>query len=352
MSHAEAPPPDVLAAWGWKAAAVSAISIGLINRTYRVEIGARRFILQRLHPVFAPEVNLDIEAITSHLARRGVTTPRLVRTRRDEPWVLDTESRPWRALTFVEGRCEPEIRRPSLARAAGAMAGRFTRATADLEHRFAFSRAGVHDTLRHLARLDAARGARCEDEGPETDAARALADEILAHARDLPHLGRLPLRIVHGDLKASNVLFAHERDEAVCLVDLDTMAHGTIATEMGDALRSWTNPKGEDDLRGAVDLALFEAAVEGYLSEAGELLDADERASLPAGLETIALELASRFCLDVLEDRYFGWDASRHPSRRAHNLVRARSQLSLARSARDLRSELERLVTRAARQPR
>jgi Ser/Thr protein kinase RdoA (MazF antagonist) len=120
------------------------------------------------------------------------------------------------------------------------MAGRFTRATHDLTHTFAFTRAGVHDTAAHLAKLERLRAASDEVSLVE---ARALASEILSHASELPALDGLPLRIVHGDLKASNLLFAHERDEAVCLVDLDTMAHGTVATEMGDALRSWTNPK-------------------------------------------------------------------------------------------------------------
>jgi Ser/Thr protein kinase RdoA (MazF antagonist) len=341
---AAGPPLAILHAYGWERARLEPISIGLINRTFRVVHDERRFILQRLHPVFAPEVNLDIEVITSHLASRGVTTPRLVRTLAGEAFELDEESRPWRALSFVEGRCESELRTPALARAAGAMAGRFARATADLEHRFAFTRAGVHDTAKHLARLEAALADGTRSPAPELDDARELAREILAHARTLPPLGGLPVRIVHGDLKASNILFAHDRDEAICLVDLDTMAHGSVATEMGDALRSWTNPRGEDDARGAIDLGLFAAALEGYLSEARALLTEDELECFPAGLETIALELASRFCLDVFEDRYFGWDARRYASRRAHNLVRVGSQLALARSARERRGELAAVV--------
>ena len=31
------------------------------------------------------------------------------------------------------------------------------------------------------------------------------------------------------------------------------------------------------------------------------------------------VELASRFCTDVFEDRYFGWDANRFASRRAQS---------------------------------
>lgn len=337
-------PAPVLDAFGWADASHSPITIGLINETHRIEAArGERFVLQRLHPVFAPEVNRDIEAITTHLASRGLVTPRLVRTHTGDTHVLDARGRPWRALTWVEGRCVSELRSPALAHAAGAMAGRFTRATHDLEHTFAFTRSGVHDTRAHLAKLARLRADSSEGALEE---ARTLADEVLAHARELPSLDHLPLRIVHGDLKVSNVLFAHDRDEAVCLVDLDTLAHGTVATEMGDALRSWTNPRGEDDSRGEVDTALFAAAVEGYLSEARGVLTAAERRAFAEGLETIATELASRFCADVFEDRYFGWNRERYPSRRAHNLVRTRSQLSLARSARAQREVLRDLVAR------
>jgi Ser/Thr protein kinase RdoA (MazF antagonist) len=338
-------PPRVLEAFGWSDAAHVPITMGLINETHRIEArDGRQFVLQRLHPVFGAEVNLDIEAVTLHLASCGLTTPRLVRTRQGALHVLDDEQRTWRALTFIEGRCVGEFCSPSLARAAGAMAGRFTRATHGLAHTFAFTRSGVHDTQAHLTKLARLSATSHGDQLAET---RALAAELLAHARELPPLEDLPLRIVHGDLKASNVLFEHDRDEAVCLIDLDTLAHGTVATELGDALRSWTNPRGEDDTRGEVDEALFAAAVEGYLTEAGGVLAPSERTVFARGLETIATELAARFCADAFEDRYFGWNRDRYPSRRAHNLARARSQLSLARSARAKRDALEAIAARS-----
>ena len=71
---------------------------------------------------------------------------------------------------------------------------------------------------------------------------------------------------------------------------------------------------------------------------------AEEREAIVGGVERIALELASRFCRDVFEDSYFGWSAARFPSRRAHNLFRARGQLSLAVSVRDQRAAAERAV--------
>ena len=62
------------------------------------------------------------------------------------------------------------------------------------------------------------------------------------------------------------------------------------------------------------------------------------------GFITVPAELAARFCADAYEDSYFGWDASRYPSRRAHNLARARSQLRLSQAVRAAREEIDAVV--------
>ena len=67
----------------------------------------------------------------------------------------------------------------------------------------------------------------------------------------------------------------------------------------------------------------------------------------PVSLETVSLELASRFAADAILDSYFGWDATRFPSRRAHNLVRARGQFSLARCVRQRGPELREAARQA-----
>src|SRR6185503_124992 len=87
------------------------------------------------------------------------------------------------------------------------------------------------------------------------------------------------------------------------------------------------------------DLPIFAAAISGFRREADDLLTPDEHVSIVTGLETVCIELAARFAVDVFEDRYFGWDASRFPSRRAHNLVRARGQLELGTQVRSARGE-------------
>ena len=138
-------------------AEVATIEIGLINRTYRVTRTRgepRAIVLQRLHSSFRGEVNRDFDAITTHLAAKGVTTPRLVPTASGALWV-DASEGAWRAQTFLEGRVVSVVSEPGIARAAGAAAGRFHVAVADLRHIFHFTSSGSHDNARHLAQLRA-----------------------------------------------------------------------------------------------------------------------------------------------------------------------------------------------------
>ena len=360
--HDDAQPDDLLqelqraqAVYGFSGP-TQPVTIGLINRTFLVHGSDIRdqpvAVLQRLHPVFAAEVNRDIEVVSAHLAAHGVETPALLRTTDGARWYAQPGG-VWRALSYVPGTTLHRIDDPDTARTAGALVGRFHRALDPLVHDYAFTRAGVHDTAAHLGRLKArahaTAGATADGGGPEQAellrAARALGRDILAAAATLPPLPDLPARHTHGDLKISNVLFfPGDPRRARCLVDLDTLGRQTLAYELGDAMRSWCNPHGEDETEARVDDAIFAAAMAGYRSGAGDLPTAAERAAIVPGLETVCVELAARFCVDVFDDAYFGWDARRHPSRRAHNLVRARGQLALARSVRAARRGLEALI--------
>lgn len=312
---------------------------GLINDTFTVG-DPPIAVVQRLHTIFAPELHHDIERITAWVERAGLLTPRLLRTDDGGLWTIDDEGRCWRALSWVPGRTIDQLDDPKLAREAGRLVGRWHAATADLVHDFAFTRPGAHDTDKHMATLQAA----VEAHGDHAlhAAVAPIADELLA--RWAAWEGRLdgPLRVCHGDLKISNLRF-DEDGVGLCLLDLDTMANLSLDIEMGDAMRSWCNPQGEDVTGAVFERELFAAAMDGWTG-AFDALREDLDALVPA-IERICLELSARFAADALNEAYFGWDPSRFASRGEHNLLRARGQLSLARSVADQRAALERVLS-------
>lgn len=325
--------PEVLAAWD----ALRGLRVydcadaGLINRTLLAG-DPPAFVVQRLNPIFAPTVHDDIEAVTAHLAAKGLRTPRLVRTLGGELCALDPEGAAWRVMDFVPGVTVHRVDSTARAHAAGALVGRFHRAVDDLDWDYHHVRPGAHDTALHMRNLDAAVTA---------GDARHLADAILAAWSTWDGDLHLPARHAHGDLKLSNLRFT-AGGEGLCLLDLDTLSRQPLDVELGDAWRSWCNPVGEDAVETHFDADIFAAALGGYLGE--RTLSRPERQALGGAVERISLELAARFCRDVAEDRYFGWDPRRFPSRAAHNLFRARGQYNLACSARAQRRAIDALL--------
>ncbi|MFK7926929.1 MAG: phosphotransferase enzyme family protein [Myxococcota bacterium] len=337
---------DPLAAWEWSGEPIagSVESHGLINETWGVAIEDEAVaVLQKLNTsIFDPVVHLDIEAITARLTLRGRVTPRLIRTRQGNLWHTDVEGGVWRCLTWVGDRTIDQLSDPADAESAGHLVARFHAALFDLDHSFHFERPGAHDTPAHMGAMQNAlvthRNHRLRRK------VQGLADQIWEQWGLWEGESHLPLRVIHGDLKISNLRFTG--DTATSLIDLDTLQRGTLDAELGDALRSWCNPSAEDDLEPRFDLGLFEAAMRGYVAGARGLpLTKAEWASIVPGVERITLELASRFVRDALEERYFGWNPA-YGTPGEHNLVRAQAMTELAASVHEVAGEAEAILRR------
>ena len=320
----------VLAHYALDVTRMTRITQGLVNLTLKLTTrDGRHYALQRLHPVFGPGVNHNIERVSLHLAAHGMPTPRLLRTR-DDALAVEQDDGRWRILSWVDGRAFDFVANPAQAEAAGGLLARFHAALADFNEELRVERPPIHDFARHRARLTEVLAMSISHRLHDDVAQAAAHIDTMRAAHRAPRL--TPPRLVHGDPKISNLLFNDDATQALCMVDLDTLARMPLPVELGDALRSWCNPHREDDLQARFELPLFAAAVRGYASAAGGFLSADEvRAIVPATLD-IHLELAARFVVDALDESYFGWDATRYDSRGAHNLARGLGQLAAARS--------------------
>lgn len=337
----------MLIEYGLSDATVAPLGTGLINETFLVSApDGCRYVLQRINPVFSPKIICDIDKLTQHLASCGEVTHRLVPVS-IEPrrlWV-ELEGRYWRLSTYIPGVCYDRLENDRQAEQAGRLLGRFHSKVSNLQINLHGERLGVHDTARHLTNLEQAldkhRGHR------NYDAAARLGERVLAAAAALPALPDLPDRLVHGDPKISNLVFAADSGVGVCMIDLDTLAYMPLPLELGDAIRSWCNPRGEDETESRFNMGYFRAAMHGYAAEAKALLLPDEWRSFVLAASTIMIELAARFTTDALEESYFGWNAERFVDRSAHNLIRAEGQLNLQRAFAAEQSEAQATVLEA-----
>ena len=327
--------------------------------------GARRYVLQRINThVFADPRTLmhNVARVTAHLRsklaaqgehdveRRCLT---LAGAKDGETAVRDAHGGWWRAWHYVEDSVTHEsIDDERQARSAARAYGEFQRLLADLPPpRLAETIPDFHVTPQRLRRLEAAvardpqgRVARARAEIEVALAHRPLADALLAMHR----AGALPERVTHNDTKLNNVLFDARADEALCVVDLDTVMPGLGAWDFGDLVRS--SALAREDRAGPtgahLDIGLFEALLHGYLEGAGEVLTAIEREVLPLGCRVMAYELGVRFLTDYLEgDVYFKTEHAEH------NLERARVQLELMLAMERQEAAMQRIVELASSMP-
>jgi hypothetical protein len=161
---------------------------------------------------------------------------------------------------------------------------------------------------------------------------------------DLAAAGEIPTRITHNDTKINNVMIDATTDEAVCVIDLDTVMPGLALYDFGDLVRSATSPAAEDERdlsKVQMQMPMFEALVEGYLGAAGGFLNKTEIAHLTLSGKLLALEVGIRFLTDHLEgDVYF---KARRPD---HNLDRCRTQLKLVESVEAQEAKMNKFVAK------
>ncbi len=343
--------------------------------TYEVSGCRRRYVHQRISPVFADVTGLmsNVVMISSHLEKKlaepGRSTPsqgqralRVIKTRWGKHHWEDPDQRAWRTFEFIPGAHScTDVDTPSQAYEIGAAFGNYLALLddlgttvgsnthgADLTARTgATSSAGstttalvetiprFHDLDGYLANLENSvtedACARVTSAGVATTLEEVLRMRWIAReVRRKISLGDLASRPVHNDCKSANVLCDDITGEWVCVIDLDTTMNGYAMHDFGDIARTAATPAREDERDpelSRLDLTLFNAAARGYLEACAHLLSEPELDSLPLGAIAMAYEAAVRFLTDFLSgDTYFKVD---YPD---HNLVRCRAQLALANS--------------------
>lgn len=332
---------------------------GHINTTYLASYQSEggevvRYVLQRINEHVFTEplmVMQNVERVTQHIQKKlslmrgdfSGQTLRLYPGRDGGSCVSAPSGGIWRCYNYIEGcRTYDVVESPRQAYEAARAFGAFQELVSDLSaEEITVTIPGFHDTVERYARLqEVVRRNPCgrveavEDELLFIQAREAVTRLLLEHLK----AGRLVERVTHNDTKLNNVMIDEGSDEAVCVIDLDTVMPGLALYDFGDLVRSATSPADEDERdlsKVKMRMPMFRAIVEGYLESAQSFLSPLEIELLPSSAKVITLETGIRFLTDYLEgDVYF------KTQRKGQNLDRCRTQLALVKSIEEQEDEM------------
>ena len=328
---------------------------GFINDTYVVTtVGSSpNYILQRKnHNIFpdVPKMMDNIAAVTAHIKRKVADPMRqtltITPTRTGELYA-QVDGNFWAACLFIS-RSKSYERADTLALAyqGGVGIGRFQSQLSDFTTPLHETIKGFHNIRHRFEQWDASVAAdaagRVVELQTEIGWIESRREKMLTFW-SLVEDGTIPTRVTHNDTKLSNILFDADTDEVLCAIDLDTVMSSTSLNDFGDAIRSYTNTGAEDDRdlsRVGMDIDIFRAYAEGYLSERKESLTQSEKQWLAFSALYITYEQVLRFLMDYIDgDKYYKTTSA------DHNLVRTHAQYRLLQSMESQYDAMQQIVS-------
>lgn len=344
------------------------IQSGHINSTYRIGFESAdgslsHYILQRINEkVFKDPIAVmrNVECVTRHINWKvlrvkkdlGGQTLNLYPGRGGKFWVAGPNGGIWRCYNCIEGCNTYDIvENTRQAYQAARAFGSFQDLVSDLPvEEIVETIPDFHNTRKRYQRLMEVASS------DPLGRAGEVADELAFARRHEKEIDRIlngiadksiPERITHNDTKINNVMIDEATDEAVCVIDLDTVMPGSVLYDFGDMVRTAVSPAPEDEQeldRVEMRMPIFEALVEGYLDSARDFLSDAEASLLAFSAKLITFEVGLRFLTDHLEgDRYF------KVHRPNHNLDRCRTQFALVSRFDEKMDEMESFVRKVWR---
>jgi Ser/Thr protein kinase RdoA (MazF antagonist) len=301
------------------------LTMGLINKTYRVTTDESVYILQEVSPIFDTSIHFDSEALCDWLEPRGMVVPRILKTS-DGKLFCCVHGKIMRALRFIDGMAHHFIKSQAMARSAGQLLGSFHNSLLDFTYHYRSQRKHAGDYQFHINGL--VNALKINRDHRYFLRAAPLGEKIQRMMNPLVSGLLTTKRHVHGDPKISNILF-DKNYRALCLVDFDTLNDSGWSMELADALRSWCNPNPEDVVNAHCDLTIAEAALAGYGSVMKKVFSKKETRELLVHAQAIPLCLSARYLADTLNEKYFSFDCRRYQTASDHNWLRAQAMFNL-----------------------
>lgn len=315
---------------------IERIGTGHIHHTFKLT-GRKSYILQRVNKnVFRePEIiATNIRIASDYLKKKfpDYLFLSVVKSARGEEMIYDTEGFPWRLFPYFDGTFTiDKVTNADEAKSAATEFARLTKYLDGIETKlFKPTISRFHDLGWRFEQLEAAIKNASAEKLRMAEAAIMKAHEynyLVKKYENLIESRILKPRITHNDTKINNILFDEISHKAVCVIDLDTLMPGYFIYDLGDMIRTFVSPADEEEKdvnKVMVRKNIYDALIEGYLSQMSDTLSSEEKEVIPYSGLMMTYIMAIRMLADFLNgDVYY------QTSYPGQNFVRARNQLKL-----------------------
>jgi thiamine kinase-like enzyme len=309
---------------------------GLINQSWKITHHGSEYLLQKINSsVFSqPEdimENLMLLSDYFKFNHPGYLFVAPIPLSKSVNWVLEGDHY-YRMFPFIKNsKTYDTVESPRVAFEAARQFGKFTRLLSSFDpDQLKITIPDFHNLSLRYRQFESASVSgnkqRIQYAAPEI---KFLGEqnEIVKVFENIKKNPTFKSRVIHHDTKINNVLFDLENDNAICVIDLDTVMPGYFFSDVGDMFRTYLSPAGEEEKdfsKIEIREEYFFEIVKGYLNEMrSELSDEEIKSIVYAGKFAIYMQ-ALRFLTDyLLDDSYY------LTTYEDQNLVRAGNQIVL-----------------------
>ena len=324
---------SILLGFGLKESIVNVkrVESGLINSTFVLNSSNNSYILQAINTNIFPNYEKGLENILTvgnWLKRKNYpySFPLPIKGR-----YLKVENEVWRLMPYVKNSISNNrVSSQNQVKSAASCLGEFYHHLSDFNNEnLSITLPNFHNGNWIIKKFEEAL--------LNADQERLLLTKSLINEieKELPILKKwdevcnsLPERVVHYDTKINNFLFDKKTGQVLALIDLDTIMPGCVLSDIGDMIRTYSNPVGEESKgidKVVCNMEIINTIIEEFTKKI--VLENEEIENLFFGGMAITFMQSVRFLID-----YLNGDSYYKTSYKDQNLVRAKNQWALYKS--------------------
>jgi len=329
---------SILLGFGLKESIVTIkkVESGLINSTFVLNSSNNSYILQAINTNIFPNYEKGLENILTvgnWLKRKNYpySFPLPIKGR-----YLKVENEVWRLLPYVKNSISyNRVSSLGQVKSAANCLGEF------YQHLSDFNTESLSITLPNFHHGNSItkkfKEALLNGDKERLLTVKALINEV---EKELPILNKwdkvcnsLPKRVVHYDTKINNFLFDKKTDEVLALIDLDTLMPGCVLSDIGDMIRTYSNPVGEESKeidKVVCNMEIINTIIQEFTKKI--TLGKEEIESLFFGGLAITFMQSVRFLTD-----YLNGDSYYKTNYKDQNLMRTKNQIKLYQSLKEVK---------------